>query len=571
MPWLNMIVNVDGDVTPCCYWTTYGNSGQAVGNVNDGGLLAAWNSPGFVAARTALKDGVEGTPCEDCMAFKTGGTSDAFGAYYYEPLQQAHTGTATIGNLRKSWDEYLAGEARLSCRPTSLTVVTTASCNIDCTFCNQTPQRVARMRLEDGIVDEVIEISDELTHLAWQGGEALLDRRFSTFLKKFDTAANPNLVMHLVTNGLLATPDFIATCVEKFQLTHLTFSIDSFDKATYERVRRGASFDKVMNNLACALEVGRQTDRLHTAIQGCIMKSTVTQMRANLEAADRMGVALYLSPVLAWPPHEALNCFNDFATETVGWQSAIDDALDYFARKGDQSVDLALNAKDAVLTVAEVFSKSGPQYSDLISIGVEVATIPTTALGEKWPVVNWDLTEANRYVARVLVQAPTYNLVNAEYVLTDGDTEIGDGARTAEGRYGFVGGVHQGENFVAVVLDALPGHDPRCAGKSLSLRLRPLAGSVRRRRHGRPILAVFNDLSGMPPPIAHLNLDQPGRFSLRIPRVHAHKTLGCYIIDDEAAFYSSKMNAAGIEQGADGTPVIRVAMLPEHAGGRSEG
>ena len=33
-PWQQMIIDLTGEVVPCCYWSGYGNTGKPLGNTN---------------------------------------------------------------------------------------------------------------------------------------------------------------------------------------------------------------------------------------------------------------------------------------------------------------------------------------------------------------------------------------------------------------------------------------------------------------------------------------------------------------------------------------------------------
>lgn len=556
MPWVNMIINVDGEVTPCCYWTTYGNNGKGVGNVNDGGILAAWNSPEYVAIRDRLIHDVTGTPCEHCMAFQTGGSPEAFHQCYYGELNGNDSASDAIVNLRHSLDEYNADATRLTCTPPSVTIVTTAACNIDCTFCNQTPQRVDKMWLADPIVDEMISLTKGMTHLAWQGGEALLDKRFSKFLQTTSDTDKSQLVLHLVTNGLLATPDFIDTCVASFKQTVISFSIDSFEKETYERLRRGASYDKVMANFDYVVAAAKQHANLSVMVQACVMKSNLGELRALLESAERRGATLALSPVLAWPPSEAVNTFSDFAAETVGWQDYLDQALGYLAERqtAHQGGAIALNVREAIAVVADAYRQAQEDYAEIVELPVEVTPLETQAFQHWVDVTQWQRDQDGRFVAQVVVDFPSFNLVNATLALRLGDDVVEGEKIRPEGRYSLVGGMYQGRYYVAVLLEPAPGYDPSHSGEVPQVGLRML----RRKRHGMPVLAVFKDMGAKPPPIAFLPMQVPGRYFARIPRRYVSNTLGCMLIEDEAAYYAAKMLPAAIERGADGAPVINV-------------
>jgi len=52
--WRTMVINWDGTVNPCCYWFDEDN---VFGNAIRDGVRATWNSPAYLAARSALSGG----------------------------------------------------------------------------------------------------------------------------------------------------------------------------------------------------------------------------------------------------------------------------------------------------------------------------------------------------------------------------------------------------------------------------------------------------------------------------------------------------------------------------------
>ena len=60
-------VTADGYLSACCFDA---DARWKMGDLNEHGFMAAWNSPEFVALREAhLRKDVSGTPCEECVAY----------------------------------------------------------------------------------------------------------------------------------------------------------------------------------------------------------------------------------------------------------------------------------------------------------------------------------------------------------------------------------------------------------------------------------------------------------------------------------------------------------------------
>jgi MoaA/NifB/PqqE/SkfB family radical SAM enzyme len=144
--------------------------------------------------------------------------------------------------------EYDNRAIELQSKPVKITFVSTAKCNITCTFCNQYTQRVEGLAPRKETKEEVLALIPYLSVLNWQGGECFLDPYFMKFLRTFNPGDNPNLRLGVPTNGMLAGAE-VARCMDKFNGLGIVFSIDSFIPETYEKLRFGAKFDQVMENL----------------------------------------------------------------------------------------------------------------------------------------------------------------------------------------------------------------------------------------------------------------------------------------------------------------------------------
>ena len=68
-PWQQMIIDLTGEVVPCCFWSGYANSGKPLGNTNVNTIEEIWNGPGYQALRQRIVEhNVEGFPCHGCIA-----------------------------------------------------------------------------------------------------------------------------------------------------------------------------------------------------------------------------------------------------------------------------------------------------------------------------------------------------------------------------------------------------------------------------------------------------------------------------------------------------------------------
>lgn len=124
-------------------------------------------------------------------------------------------------------------------------------CNLRCRMCGFADPRLAGHRgvdmpraLFDRIAGELFPIASYLQLSIMT--EPFMTRDFPDRLSLVRRYAVP--YSHVITNGTLLTPDSIRKLIEA-QITRLSVSLDGGTAATYERIRIGARFDKVLANL----------------------------------------------------------------------------------------------------------------------------------------------------------------------------------------------------------------------------------------------------------------------------------------------------------------------------------
>lgn len=75
-PWQQMIIDLTGEVVPCCFWSGYGNQGKPLGNTNINTIEEIWNGDEYKKLRKANFNGeLENHPCNNCLAYKWGNGS----------------------------------------------------------------------------------------------------------------------------------------------------------------------------------------------------------------------------------------------------------------------------------------------------------------------------------------------------------------------------------------------------------------------------------------------------------------------------------------------------------------
>ena len=157
-------------------------------------------------------------------------------------------------------------------KPVHLTVVLTTRCNLRCGMC----ARVERKgELPRDIAEKIRPLYPHLCQLHWQGGEVFLDERFDGMFE--EAARYPDIAQFIVTSGLLIDRHRAERLVRG--RAGLTFSIDTVDPASYERIRRGARFKRLLEALRFLEEAERRTRlRGYKGLHVVVMEENLRQL-----------------------------------------------------------------------------------------------------------------------------------------------------------------------------------------------------------------------------------------------------------------------------------------------------
>ncbi len=568
-----MVINVDGEVTPCCYWAGYTNLGESMGNIQTKTLKQIWNGPSYQKLRRDIIEDTHNTPCHTCLARRIW-DQGTLANHPYES-QQFRPGSMSARNGAVNLREFKEKRTLLRSQPLIVSVSSTTVCNIHCTFCSQIPKLVDKLVLNDPAVQQITKIAPQLYDLAWLGGESLLDRRLRAFIDTADPEACAGLGLSLGSNGLLVNAALVEKLLAKFDRVSVVFSVDSFVKETYERIRYGAKYEKVIGNLRDLLALVRRNERLSVAVQAGLMKSTLPEVRQNLEVLAELGVEkIFLSPFTDWPPHEMLNCYTSFAEDTRGWLETIDDALGWVAGQIERKPSPAFDAAGRSLTVVRdlVVAMAG-RYRETFRMRVEVVDVADTASAASWPVTDWRLFDRGLYGSNIWIDVDFANPVNLDYGLLYEGRPV-PRYRTLEelvaAEPGEEGGCifpnptrcQDGRRFIGVIVARPGGAAPRIEGQPYRIGLVPRPPIRGQKQPKHPLVVVFDTLASTSA-IGYARLDGPGTATIDLPADLRPDTLVCTLIEDELSYYAADCAAAAVRIDGNGAPSVTLAWVPE--------
>jgi len=152
--------------------------------------------------------------------------------------------------------------------PLKLHLEPTSHCNLRCVMC---PQSMGATKgngyMDMGLYQKII---DEARHFVLEinlffRGEPLLHPKIAEMVR---IARDAGIVVHLNTNATLLRGKMIDALLD-CGLDKLTISFDAGEKEAYERMRRGAKFEKTLENTLALLKAkaDRGSSRPYTTIQ----------------------------------------------------------------------------------------------------------------------------------------------------------------------------------------------------------------------------------------------------------------------------------------------------------------
>jgi len=154
----------------------------------------------------------------------------------------------------------------------------TAKCNLRCRHCRGFSEGELSTERAGKLIAEIAEL--EPGWVIIEGGEPLLRDNLFELL---DLMRQRQLEVHLITNGMLLSPQII---IALSQLgVRVMISIDGATQATYEAIRNGANFERVVQAARSSVKEG-----LLEAINFTILKRNYTEIPGILELAASIGV-----------------------------------------------------------------------------------------------------------------------------------------------------------------------------------------------------------------------------------------------------------------------------------------
>ena len=231
--------------------------------------------------------------------------------------------------------------------PRSIQIECTTRCNLKCTFCELSywTEKPADLKLSD--IQTMIDRLPKLKRIDLTGiGESLMNREFFqivAFLKA------RQLYVTLNDNFTLMT-EAAARRIIELQVDQIFLSLDGATKQTYEQIRVGANFHKVIANARRLVQIKRELGkrRPEVKINTVVCLTNYHELPGIVELASEMGIGMV----------QFVNVITFDDTAGLDTQSARRDVWETFEEARQRALSLGVRVK------IELFDKLPVQQCD---------------------------------------------------------------------------------------------------------------------------------------------------------------------------------------------------------------
>jgi MoaA/NifB/PqqE/SkfB family radical SAM enzyme len=278
--------------------------------------------------------------------------------------------------------------------PLQLYVEVASRCNLSCIMCRDrdgsvmVPQKAGSAAgfMEFDLFRQLKPLLESVFTVNLFGwGEPMMHKEFIRFIE-FTRECSDHCRINFNTNGTLLSAQKAARLVE-LDVTRVCVSIDSPDPVTFEKIRRGAKFDRIITNIdrLRMLRDGRLAaglgSRLVLAMEQVVMQPNVGQLVETVNLASRLGIGeLYLE--------QLYGPFPDLIVEDLAPH------LDTYRAARDVSLDLNVALIGPVVQRFEELLAlgEGEQPATADTGGGRPAHLPAAHCPEPWQTIFVDRT-----------------------------------------------------------------------------------------------------------------------------------------------------------------------------------
>ncbi len=209
--------------------------------------------------------------------------------------------------LARLYYHYRRKSSVIPAPPSRIWLEPTNACNLRCIMCPNGMEEYSSLRRGMMDWDLYIHLIDQIAEFAYDvnlfhRGESLLHPRFTDMVAE---AAKRGLRPRLHTNATILDRRYSEELI-KAGLDFMSFSFDGYDKEMYEKIRRGAVFEQVLENIIGFLEVKKKlgSSKPYTILEVMeVISDRPEEMRRKREEFRKRFEGLPLDKFIVRPIH----------------------------------------------------------------------------------------------------------------------------------------------------------------------------------------------------------------------------------------------------------------------------
>jgi len=188
--------------------------------------------------------------------------------------------------------EVEAKKTRLSDGPFKITLTDIGTCNLRCKMCYRYYVKEDRDFSQKLIWERLAEFLNEkpqrrLVIKLTGNGDPFVRRETREFLQQFKPKTYPNVSFEILTNGLLLDKK-MWQAIKHNRIDEINVSIDAASKETYESIRRGGNWERLMSNLQFISQLRQKGKIKYFYINMVVMKSNYREMKKFVSLAESL-------------------------------------------------------------------------------------------------------------------------------------------------------------------------------------------------------------------------------------------------------------------------------------------
>lgn len=199
--------------------------------------------------------------------------------------------------------------------PVVLQVEVSSKCNLRCSMCRRSFENIKGINMSFEDFTSTLKKFKYLNKIKFVGlGESFIN---PDFIKMVEYACKKGLVVEIVTNGTMLTRERLEK-LRKLGVHNIEVSIEAFEKKAYEKIRRGARFEDVINNVKRTIDLGFDV-RINTI---SVLGKTHIKKYLDIKSAKIIKTNLGGKDVILKNPEIKLFIKNKSKTHTIRLQPA---------------------------------------------------------------------------------------------------------------------------------------------------------------------------------------------------------------------------------------------------------